>query len=124
MYNEIINIICSAIGVIGTIYAILSILNIKHEDIWKSVTFGGISMRDDEILIQREQARVGIGLIAYAWIAQLCLIFIKIQNMNVFCLCLLTILLGCCFVVIGIRMKNKKFRKEYEIIRENKKKNK
>lgn len=80
MYNNIANIINDGIGLAGTVIAVLSILNMKFSDIWSSITYGGIAARDEELLIQRRQARTGVIFAIYSWLLKVILIFVKVKS--------------------------------------------
>lgn len=68
--------VSSFFGVAGTVYAVLSILKLDIHDIYKTITLGGMDNRDEELLIQREQARLGIPLVGIGWFGQTIFSFI------------------------------------------------
>ena len=50
-------------SVVGTIWAVLSILSMKPSDIYGKSTWGGLEKGDQAALIQFKQARSGVSLI-------------------------------------------------------------
>ena len=117
MYSQILIIISSFIGVIGTVYAVLSILRMDIKDVLRTITYGGIETRDQEVLLQREQARIGIPLVVIGWIYQSAFSLIKVNTAYGFLISIVLIIIS---VAIDVRItvkRNKEFRKKYEVER-------
>ena len=114
MYSQILIIISSLIGVIGTVYAVLSILSLQIKDVIKTVTWGGLESRDQEILVQREQARVGIPLIILGWIWQTIFSLIKVDSCTKFIASGILIVFSVVAIVLTMKSMNRKFRENYK----------
>ena len=99
MFNTILLLFSAFVGVIGTIYAVLSILALTPDEVHKSITLKGIDERDKELIIQKKQARLGIMLVISAWILQCVFSFVKI---NCLCWFLFALVATICLVLIEI----------------------
>lgn len=119
MFSKILITLCSLIGVIGTIYAVLSILNMKFEDIYKSITLGGIEERDEELLTQREQAQIGILLVVTSWIGQTAFSFLTVKCLSMFLIACLLICMCIFAEILAIHKMNKNFKIKYKELKEN-----
>lgn len=113
-YNSIIDVISGFISIVGTIYAILSLLRMKPADIWNTCTFGGISNRDLEILEQRRQARTGILLVIYGWSIQVVLLFIDIRTFLEFSNTVAVIVLIGILICLLMGESNNRFEENYK----------
>ena len=117
MYSQILIIVSSFIGVIGTVYAVLSILKMEIKDVLNTITYGGLETRDQDVLLQREQARIGIPLVVISWIYQSIFSLIKVNTAYGFIASIVLIVISV-FVDVRITIKrNKQFRNEYEVER-------
>ena len=123
-YNTILQMLASLTNVIGTIYAILSILKLKPRELYQTLILEGMNKSDDSLLTQKKQARIGISLVIYAWILLVLFSFWVITNTAVFILCLvaygiLTFLLYLILFVINKRFENRYYELKVEWDKEN-----
>lgn len=109
MYSKILIVLSSGIGVTGTVYAVLSILKMTAKDIIQVITVAGIGARDEEVIVQRAQARIGISLVVLGWIGQSAFCFFEVQSRNVFFTCLIVLILLTSVIVSILILDNKKF---------------
>lgn len=112
-YNTILQVMASLTNVVGTTYAILSILKLKPKDLYQTLTLEGMNRSDDSLLTQKKQARIGMSLVIYAWILQALFSFWMITNTIVFILCLIAygVLAGVlCLILFWV---NKNFENRY-----------
>lgn len=114
MYSKILISVSSFFGVVGTVYAVLSILKLDIHDIYKTITLGGIDNRDEELLIQREQARLGIPLVVIGWLGQTIFSFIDVVSCRWFVGYLLIFLIIVGILIAVVTWNNKKFREKYK----------
>ena len=122
MFNTILQLLASLTNVIGTTYAVLSILKLKPSDLYNSITIEGMDKYDESLLTQKEQARVGITLIAYAWILQLVFSFVQIKSCCAFWSCILSYVVFTTVLCIVLHRLNVRFEKTYIDIKEKNKK--
>lgn len=54
-YMDILQLLSSAINVIGTVYAVLSILKLKPKEIYSSITISGMDQKDMELITQKNK---------------------------------------------------------------------
>ena len=114
MYHSVLDIIFSTINVIGTLYAVLSILKIDVKTLFRSITLEGMDERDEELLLQREQARAGITLIAYGWSGQCYVSLMGDITRTQFWSCI-TVFLFIAFLLLPMLHKfNLKFKEDYK----------
>lgn len=113
MFNTILNLVAGLINVIGTTYAVLSILRISPKEIFNSITIKGMDERDDELLTQRKQARMGITLVVYAWIVQVVFSFVTIDSWERFGLALIIVLVVLSILLLLLVLLNKKYDSKY-----------
>lgn len=59
-YNTILQLLAALTNVIGTTYAVLSILKLKPQDLYQAITIEGMDKNDESLLVQKKQARTGI----------------------------------------------------------------
>lgn len=81
MYSKMLVSVSSLIGVIGTVYAVLSILGLTIEEVFQSITLKGMDERDKELLVQKKQAVTGIPLVVLGWIGQTVFSFVEIEGL-------------------------------------------
>ena len=113
VYADILQLLPSAFNMIGTIYAVLSILKLKQQEIYKSITTAGIDLKDKELIIQKKQASIGLSLIVYSWVLQIIYLFIDTNvYFEFWCAFLLSLLGGIIVFGIGIYI-NKNFKNKY-----------
>jgi purine-cytosine permease-like protein len=118
IYNNVLLLVLSFFNVMGTIYSVLSIIKINPQDIFHSITWGGIGDRDKEILIQVKQARIGISIVLISWIFEVVFTFYEITSLCSFILSLLiTLLIIFCVVLIAFLF-NKHSEKVYQKFKE------
>lgn len=118
MFNTISQLLASLTNVIGTTYAVLSILKLKPNDLYNSITIEGMDKYDESLLAQKKQARVGITLIAYAWILQLVFSLVQIKSYCVFLICILGYVVFTTILCIALHIINKRFEKTYIDLKE------
>lgn len=123
MFNSVLNLMTGLINVVGTAYAILSILRISPKEIFSSITIKGMDERDNELLVQRKQARVGISLVLYAWIVQAVFSFVRINSWQMFVLALIIVLVILTVILLLLVFLNKKFDSKYSEYKKSKKSN-
>ena len=122
MYNTILQLLAALTNVIGTTYAVLSILKLKPNDLYNSITIEGMDKYDESLLTQKKQARVGITLIAYAWILQSVFSLVQIKSCCVFLSCILGYNVITTVLCIVLHIINKRFEKTYRDLKEKLKK--
>ena len=113
MYPKILQIATSLINVIGTIYAVLSILRLTPKDIFSVVTLEGIDNSDKSLLTQKIQARTGIGLIVIGWSFQTLFEFLPINSCLMFIICIGSLLGVVALWLVFMHIRNKAFKKKY-----------
>lgn len=113
MYNTLLQSVTSLINIIGTVYAVLSILKLKPKDIYSKITLGGMDKADKDALIQREQARTGIGLIIIGWVLQFVFVFLNIDNLCCFISCVSVSVSIVLIWILLMQITNRKFKKKY-----------
>lgn len=114
MYNNVLQGITGLINVIGTVYAVLSIIRIKVEDLYNKITLDGMDKMDMDALEQREQARTGIALVIAGWALQFIFNFINIIDCCSFLVCIFVVFCITLLLILIIHNSNIKFRKRYE----------
>lgn len=112
-YNTILQLLFSLTNVIGTTYAVLSILRLTPTELYKSLTIEGMDKNDKSLLTQKKQARVGISLISWAWLWQAAFSFITIQSCCKFVISLLVYIVTTLTLVIVLYFWNNRFSKKY-----------
>jgi hypothetical protein len=112
-YNTILQLLAALTNVVGTTYAILSVLKLKPKELYQALTLEGMDRSDDSLLTQKKQARIGISLVIYAWMLQVLFSFWTITNTAVFIWCLvayLALTFALCSILFLI---NKRFENRY-----------
>lgn len=122
-YNTILQLLAALTNVVGTVYAVLSILKLKPTDLYKSITIDGMDQSDETLLIQRQQARVGICLVIYAWLLQVLFSFLKVSSVKMFLVCILVYVVATAVLCLVLFLSNRYFAKKYFELRENLNKN-
>lgn len=123
IYNDILLTVVSFLNVIGTIYAVLSIIKIKPKEIYHSITWGGIADRDKEIITQFKQARMGISLVCISWVLEVVLTFYKITSLRNFIIMFIVILAIVVVTVLLVFFIDRHFENVYKRTKEEKMKN-
>ena len=123
MFNTILILVASLINVVGTAYAVLSILRITLKEVFSSITLHGMDERDKELLVQRKQARIGIALVLYAWIVQFVFSFVSLNSWNEFLWALLIVIAILIIILIILFLINKRFESNYRSYKEGQKAN-
>lgn len=123
MYSAILSSISALIGVVGTVYSVLSILGLTIQDVFKSITLAGMDSRDEELLLQREQAKTGIPLVALGWLWQTVFMLIKVSSCKIFLIALSVLIISVIVEVLITRHINKRFRQKYEAEKQSKSEN-
>ena len=113
MYNKILQLIAGLVNVLGTAYAILSVLRLTPEDIHNVIRIKGIEERDKELIVQRKQARIGICLVALAWLFQVIFSFVNVIENVAFIAAVVGMVLVIGMTMTIISRANKKFEAEY-----------
>ncbi len=117
-YNTILQLLAALTNVIGTTYAVLSILKLKPQDLYQAITIDGMDKNDESLLLQKKQARIGISLVIYAWILQVIFSFCSISSMKVFVLSITAYVIATAFLCLCLFFANKRFAKKYFQLRE------
>ena len=112
-YNTILQLVAALTNVIGTTYAVLSILKLKPNDLYQAVTIDGMDKNDESLLTQKKQARIGICLVIYAWILQVIFSFFSISSGKMFVLSLLAYVVVTVALCLSLFLANKRFAKKY-----------
>lgn len=112
-YNTILQLLAGLTNVIGTTYAVLSILKLKPKDLYQAITIEGMDKNDESLLAQKKQARTGIGLVIYAWLLQVIFSFCPALSCEMFVLLLLIYAVGTTVLCLCLRVANKRFAKKY-----------
>ena len=118
MWQNIASVIYSLINVVGTIWAVLSILKMKPSEVYKSLTLGGITESDEPLLIQKEQASFGVAWVVVGFVLQSINTFVIVDSLIIFLEWMLftVVILGAvCYIVHRM---NTKFREEYNEYKE------
>ena len=116
-YNTILLLIAALTNVIGTIYAILSILKLKPKELYQALTIEGMDRNDETLLIQKKQARIGIGLVVYAWVLQVLFSFVTVTTIKSFLIWMVIYVFGTVVLCLSIFFLNKRFEKKYYQLR-------
>ena len=109
----VLQLLLSGINVFGTVYAVLSILKLRIEDVYSAVTLEGIDERDSELLVQRKQARIGITLIIYGWIAQIICSIVNFATPCDYAIALIGVVMIMGVLILIIHFTNKAFEEKY-----------
>ncbi len=117
-YNTILQLVAALTNVVGTTYAVLSILKLKPNDLYQAVTIDGMDKNDESLLTQKKQARIGISLVIYAWILQVIFSFFFISSGKMFVLSLLAYVVVTVALCFSLFLTNKRFAKKYFELRE------
>ena len=117
-YNTILQLLGALTNVVGTTYAVLSILKLKPNDLYQAVTIDGMDKNDESLLTQKKQARIGICLVIYAWILQVIFSFFLISSVKMFVLSLLAYVVVTVALCLSLFLVNKRFAKKYFKLRE------
>lgn len=117
-YNTILQLLFALTNVIGTTYAVLSILRLKPKDLYQAITIEGMDKNDEALLVQKKQARIGISLVVYAWVLQVIVSFWIITTLYLFVVCLSAYVILTFILCIILYLSNRKFEKKYYELRE------
>lgn len=117
-YNTILQLLFALTNVIGTTYAVLSILKLKPKDLYQAITIEGMDKNDEALLVQKKQARIGISLVVYAWVLQVIVSFWIITTLYLFVVCLSAYVILTFILCIILYLSNRKFEKKYYELRE------
>ena len=117
-YNTILQLLFALTNVIGTTYAVLSILRLKPKDLYQAITIEGMDKNDEALLVQKKQARIGISLVVYAWVLQVIVSFWIITTLYLFVVCLSAYVILTFILCIILYLSNRKFEKKYCELRE------
>ena len=116
-YNTILLLIAALTNVIGTAYALLSILRLKPKELYQALTIEGMDRNDETLLIQKKQARIGIGLVAYAWALQVLFSFVTVDTIKSFLIWIVIYVFLTVILCLLIFFLNKRFEKKYYQLR-------
>lgn len=122
IYNTIFQLTATLTNVVGTAYAILSILKLKPSDLYDSLTLEGLDKNDKTLLTQKKQARIGISLVVYAWFIQAAFSFVEVKSVKMFVGFLFAYILISVILCICLSISNKKFERKYIEHKESKEK--
>lgn len=112
-YNTILQLLAALTNVIGTTYAVLSILKLKPQDLYQAITIDGMDKNDESLLVQKKQARTGIGLVIYAWFLQVIFSFCPALSCKMFIFLLLIYSAATTALCLCLFFANKQFEKKY-----------
>jgi len=118
MYETILQLFAGLINVVGTIYAILSILKLSPKQIFEAITIKGMNAQDENLLEQKAQARIGISLVAFGWLLQVMYALLEIITLCAFSVVFgisIVLAIGLCIILHCV---NKKFEQEYRQLKE------
>lgn len=118
MWQNIASVIYSLINVVGTIWAVLSILKMKPSEVYNPLTLGGITESNEPLLIQKEQASFGVAWVVVGFVLQSINTFVIVDSLIIFLEWMLftVVILGAvCYIVHRM---NTKFREEYNEYKE------
>ena len=116
-YNTILLLIAALTNVVGTTYAVLSILKLKPKEIYQALTIEGMDRNDETLLVQKKQARIGIALVAYAWMLQVLFSFVTVNTIKSFLIWLSVYVLITVVLCLLLFFLNKNFEKKYYDLR-------
>ena len=116
-YNTILLLIAALTNVIGTTYAVLSILKLKPKELYQALTIEGMDRNDETLLIQKKQARIGIGLVVYAWVLQVLFSFVTVTTIKSFLIWMAIYVFVTVVLCLLIFFLNKRFEKKYYQLR-------
>ena len=119
-YNTILQLLAALTNVIGTTYAVLSILKLKPQDLYQAITIEGMDKNDESLLVQKKQARTGIGLVIYAWFLQVIFSFCPTLSCKMFAVLLLIYFAATTILCISLFYANKRFESKYLELRKQK----
>ena len=122
MMQNLLSIIYSLINVLGTVWAVLSILKLKPGDVYKSLTAGYFLEADESLLVQRAQARFGITLVVISFALQSINSFVSVNTVGEFLGWMILTVVVLAVACLIIHHMNISFRKEYTVLKEAKKK--
>ena len=122
-YNTILQLLAALTNVIGTTYAVLSILKLKPQDLYQAITIDGMDKNDESLLIQKKQARIGIGLVIYAWCLQVVFSFLQILSFRAFIILLLIYFAVTIILCLCLCAANSRFEAKYMNLRKQKDEN-
>lgn len=114
MYNDILISISSLINVIGTVYAVLSILGISITSVYSSITLEGMDEADKNLMVQKKQAVTGIPLVVLGWIFQTLFTFLQVTSLPEFIFSVVIIIVFFILEIIITHFINVKFQKKYD----------
>lgn len=122
MMQNVLSIIYSLINVLGTVWAVLSILKLKPGDVYKALTVGYFLEADESLLVQRAQARFGITLVVISFALQSINSFVSVNTVGEFLGWMILTVVVLAVACLIIHHMNISFRKEYTVLKEAKKK--
>lgn len=114
MYNDILISISSLINVIGTVYAVLSILGISITSVYSSITLEGMDEADKNLMVQKKQAVTGIPLVVLGWIFQTLFTFLQVTSLPEFIFFVVIIIVFFILEILITHFINVKFQKKYD----------
>ena len=117
-YTTILQLLAGLTNVIGTTYAVLSILKLKPKELYQALTIEGMDKNDETLLTQKKQARIGISLVVYAWILQVLFSFWTIKTVSLFIGCLVAYVVLTFILCLMLYLLNRQFEKKYYKLRE------
>jgi len=117
-YNTNLQLLAALTNVIGTTYAVLSILKLKPQDLYQAITIDGMDKNDETLLVQKKQARIGIGLVIYAWFLQVEFSFCSALSCKIFVMLLLFYFAATSILCFCLFLANKRFETKDTKLRE------
>ena len=87
--EKILSVIYSGLNVVGTIWAVYSVIYMTPWEVYNSLTIGGVTSPDKSLISQKKDTLYGIALIIAGFLAQTVLTFVGAPNWIYFILYLI-----------------------------------
>lgn len=114
IFKNILLLLCNAVNVVGTIWAVLSILKMKPRDIYEATTYEEPLIADEALLQQKKQARCGVSSFVCAFVCQSVLSFMPVTFLKLFMVLLSVFIIVFILVLVVVHHLNRKFAEQYE----------
>ena len=89
MQEKILSVIYSGLNMVGTIWAVYSVIYMTPESVYESLTIGGVTSADKGLIRQKKDTLYGIALIIVGFFGQTILTFVGTPNWIYFVLYLI-----------------------------------
>lgn len=87
--EKILSVIYSGLNMVGTIWAVYSVIYMTPESVYESLTIGGVTSADKGLIRQKKDTLYGIALIIVGFFGQTILTFVGTPNWIYFVLYLI-----------------------------------